>query len=204
MEQQVSLKEAPLMRFHKKVFLCFILGQIACGYTLSIAGTGLALATEALQLNSFWVGLLGSGTLIGLMGSLFIGNLVDRLGRKTLFMYDMIAFGLLALVQYFINDPVLLFIVRVLLGLTIAVDYTTGAALLTEWLHVNGVQKRRVVLSYSGRLALLALILQVVLLLDLVLITGNSYLCLLLFHLLSLVLSALLSVFLNQQNGWLR
>ncbi len=57
MEQQVSLKEAPLMRFHKKVFLCFILGQIACGYTLSIAGTGLALATEALQLNSFWVGL---------------------------------------------------------------------------------------------------------------------------------------------------
>ena len=134
MEQQVSLKEAPLMRFHKKVFLCFILGQIACGYTLSIAGTGLALATEALQLNSFWVGLLGSGTLIGLMGSLFIGNLVDRLGRKTLFMYDTIAFGLLALVQYFINDPVLLFIVRVLLGLTIAVDYTTGAALLTEWL----------------------------------------------------------------------
>jgi putative MFS transporter len=134
MEQQIFLKDAPLLSFHKKVFFCFILGQIACGYTLSIAGTGLAQATDALHLNSFWVGLLGAGTLIGLMGSLFIGNIVDRVGRKTLFMYDMIAFGILALVQYFINDPVLLFIDRLLLGLTISVDYTTGAALLTEWL----------------------------------------------------------------------
>ena len=110
------------------------MGQIACGYTLGIAGTGLAQATSALHLNSFWVGLLGSGTLIGLMGSLIVGNIVDRVGRKTLFLFDMLVFAALALIQYFINDPLILFVVRVLLGLTIAVDYTTGASLLTEWL----------------------------------------------------------------------
>ena len=110
------------------------MGQIACRYTLGIAGTGLAQATSALHLNSFWVGLLGSGTLIGLMGSLIVGNSVDRVGRKTLFLYDMLVFAALALIQYFINDPLILFVVRVLLGLTIAVDYTTGASLLTEWL----------------------------------------------------------------------
>ncbi|WP_288201762.1 MFS transporter, partial [uncultured Megasphaera sp.] len=134
MSTSISLKDAPLLTFHKKVFLCFILGQIACGYTLGIAGTGLAQATSALNLNSFWVGLLGSGTLIGLMGSLIVGNIVDRVGRKTLFLFDMLVFAALALIQYFINDPLILFVVRVLLGLTIAVDYTTGASLLTEWL----------------------------------------------------------------------
>ena len=134
MSTSISLKDAPLLTFHKKVFLCFILGQIACGYTLGIAGTGLAQATSALHLNSFWVGLLGSGTLIGLMGSLIVGNIVDRVGRKTLFLFDMLVFAALALIQYFINDPLILFVVRVLLGLTIAVDYTTGASLLTEWL----------------------------------------------------------------------
>lgn len=130
----IDLQDAPLMTFHKKVFLCFILGQIACGYTLGIAGTGLAQAGSALHLNSFWMGLLGAGTLIGLMGSLIIGNIVDRVGRKTLFLCDMIVFAFLALIQYFIDDPLILFIDRVLLGLTIAVDYTTGASLLTEWL----------------------------------------------------------------------
>lgn len=134
MSTSISLKDAPLLTFHKKVFLCFILGQIACGYTLGIADTGLAQATSALHLNSFWVGLLGSGTLIGLMGSLIVGNIVDRVGRKTLFLFDMLVFAALALIQYFINDPLILFVVRVLLGLTIAVDYTTGASLLTEWL----------------------------------------------------------------------
>lgn len=132
--QSIDMKEAPLLTFHKLVFLCFILGQITCGYTISIAGPGLTQAGEALHLSSFWMGLLGCGTLIGLGGSLFVGNIVDRVGRKSLFFWDMLILGLLSIVQYWISDPLLLFVVRILLGLTIAVDYTTGASLLTEWL----------------------------------------------------------------------
>lgn len=141
MTTALTIKDAPLITFHKIVYLCFILGQIACGYTLAIAGTALTAAAGPLHLNSFWMAILGAGTLIGLGLSFIVGNIVDRVGRKTLFLVDMWVFGILALLQYFINDPITLFIVRVLLGITIAVDYTTGAALLTEWLPIKWSSK---------------------------------------------------------------
>ena len=35
----MNYKEAPYSKFHKMLFLCAVLGQIACGFALGIAGT---------------------------------------------------------------------------------------------------------------------------------------------------------------------
>lgn len=134
MKTNMSYKNAPLMSIHKKVFLCMLLGQMACSYALGIAGTALAQASGPLGLNSFWMGLIGAGTLIGLMGSIVVGNLSDHIGRRILFNLDMILFTIISLAQFFVVGPVSLFILRIALGLMIAVDYTVGSALLTEWL----------------------------------------------------------------------
>ncbi|MEO1771550.1 MFS transporter [Candidatus Enterococcus ferrettii] len=134
METQMSYKLAPLMTIHKKVFLCMLLGQMACSYALGIAGTALTQASGPLGLNSFWIGLIGAGTLIGLMGSIVVGNLADHIGRRILFNLDMILFTFISLAQFFVVGPVSLFILRIALGLMIAIDYTVGSALLTEWL----------------------------------------------------------------------
>lgn len=130
----MSYKSAPFMTIHKKVFICMLLGQMACSYALGIAGTALTQASEPLGLNSFWMGLIGAGTLIGLMGSIIVGNLADHIGRRRLFNLDMILFTIISLVQFFVVGPISLFILRIALGLMIAVDYTVGSALLTEWL----------------------------------------------------------------------
>ncbi|WP_303974727.1 MFS transporter [Streptococcus merionis] len=134
MQEKISYLFTPMTPIHKKVFLCFLWGQISCGYTLSIAGTALAAAEKLLGLNSFWVGLLGAATLIGLFGSLVIGPLADKIGRKFLFQWDMVLFAVLSMLQFFVSNPILLFIIRVGLGIAIAIDYTVGSALLTEWL----------------------------------------------------------------------
>ena len=42
--------------------------------------------------------------------------------------------GTLSLLQLLTNNLPTLFIIRILIGLMIAVDYTVGNALLTEWL----------------------------------------------------------------------
>lgn len=131
---QRSYKMSPLKPIHKKVFLCMLLGQMACSYALGIAGTALTQASGPLQLNSFWMGLIGAATLIGLMGSIVVGNLADRMGRRILFNLDMILFTVISLAQFFVVGPVSLFVLRVALGLMIAIDYTVGSALLTEWL----------------------------------------------------------------------
>lgn len=129
-----NFTEAPLLSFHKKVFLCFILGQIASGYALGIAGNAVTAATDVLSLNSFWQGLLGAGTLIGLGGSVVIGNVADKLGRSKLFLMDMVMFTVVSVLQLFVNNVGILLILRILLGLSIAIDYTVGSALLTEWM----------------------------------------------------------------------
>lgn len=134
MIQGINYKEAPLSNIHKKVFLCYVLGQITCGYTLSISGTALTQAEHSLRLNSFWMGLLGAGTLIGLFGSVIIGNIADKIGRSKLFNINMILFTVLSLLQFLTVDTTILFILRVCLGITVAIDYTVGSALLTEWL----------------------------------------------------------------------
>lgn len=132
--QNKNYKDAHFSSLHKKVFLCFILGQIACGYALGIAGTAVTQAIEPLDLNSFWVGLLGAGTLIGLSGSIVVGNVADKIGRSKLFLIDMILFTVISLAQFVVSNTVILLILRIGLGLSIAIDYTVGSALLTEWL----------------------------------------------------------------------
>ncbi|MFS0660961.1 MFS transporter [Niallia alba] len=125
---------APMSKVHKKVFISLGVGQIACSYALGIAGTALTEASGPLNLNSFWMGLLGAGTLIGLFGSLFIGALADKIGRRSLFTYGMILFTILSISQFFVSNLVLLLFIRIGIGLVIAIDYTVGSALLTEWL----------------------------------------------------------------------
>ena len=79
-----NYKRAPLMTVHLRVMMAVILGQIACGYSLGISGTALSNAAKYINISDFWAGLIGAGALIGLAGSLFVGRLSDKIGRRKL------------------------------------------------------------------------------------------------------------------------
>ena len=53
---KTNYREAPYSKFHTMIYLCAILGQIACGYALGIAGTAVTQAQDKLGLTTFWVG----------------------------------------------------------------------------------------------------------------------------------------------------
>lgn len=86
-----------------------------------------------ITLSSTWLGLLGAGSLIGLFGSLLVGRLADRYGRRKFFMADMLALTLLSVLQLFTTNLAALLVIRIALGMAIAVEYTVGTALLMEW-----------------------------------------------------------------------
>jgi putative MFS transporter len=131
---RISYEEAPLSAVHKKLAVGVFLGQITDGYTLSIVGAALSLAAVPLGLNSYWIGLIGAGALLGILfGSLSIGTLADKIGRKFLFTFVMFIFCSLSVVQFFISDPLLLTVVRFAMGFTIGSDYAVCPSLLTEW-----------------------------------------------------------------------
>lgn len=125
---------APMKKVDWEIFIGFVFGQITCSYTLGIAGPALTKAQPYLHFNSFWMGLLGAGTLIGLFGSIFVGRLADQIGRRKLFLYDMAALVVIAMLQMLTDNLFILLILRIALGLCIAVDYTVGSSLLMEWL----------------------------------------------------------------------
>ena len=66
-----------------------MLGQIACGYALGISGTALSNVAKYINISNLWTGLIGAGSLIGLAGSLLIGRLSDKIGRRKLLMSNM-------------------------------------------------------------------------------------------------------------------
>lgn len=127
-------KKAPVSPVHRGIFLALILGQISCGYALGISGTGLAQAQTVIPLSDFWVGLIGAGSLIGLAGSAIMGTIADRFGRKGMLMVNMYLFSVLSLLQLTTTNPWLLLLLRILIGLMIAIDYTVGNAWLVEWM----------------------------------------------------------------------
>ncbi len=130
-----NYKEAPISRFHKMIYICSILGQIACGYALGIAGTAVTQAQTILHLNTFWVGLLGAGTLIGLSGSLFLGNLADKMGRSKLLLMDMTLFTIFSILHLFVSIPVSILLIRICIGLCIAIEYAVGSTIISEWVN---------------------------------------------------------------------
>ncbi len=127
-------KKAPVLPTHRGNYLALILGQISCGYALGISGTALAQAQTVTNLNNFWVGLIGAGSLIGLAGSALMGKIADRSGRKGMLMINMYLFSILSILQLFTANHWGLLVLRVLIGLMIAIDYTVGNAWLVEWM----------------------------------------------------------------------
>ena len=126
-------KKAPFTKFHMMLYVCTVLGQIACGYALGIAGTAVTQAQDKLGLSTFWVGLLGAGTLIGLAGSLVVGNIADKIGRSKLMLADMALFSVCSVLQLFTSSVGVLMFLRICIGLCIAVDYTVGTTIISEW-----------------------------------------------------------------------
>lgn len=146
---KTNFKTAPLLPVHAEVYGAILLGQVACGYTLGVAGTAFASAQSQLGFSDTWLGLLGAGSLIGLAGSAVMGHLADRFGRKRLLRGNMYLFALLAALQFFFSSPLALFLLRVGLGLMMAIDYTVGNALLVEWLpKKHGAAKQTNLLIY--------------------------------------------------------
>ena len=61
------------------------MGQISDDYTLGIVGISLNYAMEPLGLTSFWMGLIGAGSMFGIFfGSLLAGITADKIGRRPL------------------------------------------------------------------------------------------------------------------------
>ncbi|MET3934491.1 MFS transporter [Arthrobacter sp. OAP107] len=121
-------------RFMARLIFVLTGGMFLDGYILGIVGpvTG-SIATD-LELSTFWEGLIAAGPLFGiLLGSPLGGWAGDKFGRKPLFMMDMGLFVIASGLQFFVDSPLILFVVRLLMGVAIGTEYAVGWPMMSEF-----------------------------------------------------------------------
>lgn len=134
MQMSTNFTLAPFSGVHRKIAAGVIMGQISDGYALRIAGVYLLYAQQPLNLSGFWMGLIGAGSLFGVFwGSLLTGMLTDKIGRKSIYSFCMLASVIIAIWQYWLLNPGLLVCARILQGMTVGSDYAVGTPFLYEW-----------------------------------------------------------------------
>lgn len=127
------IDDAQLTSFHRKLTIFCSGGPFLDGFAMGVIGFALPQISTQWNLGSVWQGFLAAAPLLGAPAVVAIGYLTDRLGRRVMYVVDIAAITMLAIAQFFVNGPVELLVLRILLGIAIGADYPIASSLLTEF-----------------------------------------------------------------------
>ncbi|WP_068615046.1 MFS transporter [Paenibacillus tuaregi] len=104
------------------------------GYILIMIGIALVTAAPALSMNETWIGLEAIASLVGMFfGGLIGGYLSDFVGRKKMYIIDLLIMLVSSLAIFIVQSPFEFFITRLIMGVAIGADYPISMALVTEF-----------------------------------------------------------------------
>lgn len=134
MQKPRNFDDMHFSAIHRRIMLWGSGGPFLDGYVLVMIGVALEQLTPILHLDATWTGMLGAATLAGLfIGTSLFGYISDRVGRRKMFLADIIAIGLISVATMFISSPVELLVMRVLIGIVIGADYPIATSMITEF-----------------------------------------------------------------------
>ena len=129
-----TVEESPFTPFLMKLTAYSSGGPFLDGYILVIIGIALIQLGPALQLDTFWTGMIGAAALAGLfLGGAVFGYVTDLVGRKLMYTIDLLAIIILSILQMFVTTPMELFLLRFAIGIAVGADYPIATSLLAEF-----------------------------------------------------------------------
>lgn len=143
------LDRLPLSRWHRRMVLLIGLGsffsffEVALGSFLgTLLGTGWTLTTVDTSM------VIGSAFLGEMIGSLLLAPLADRLGRRTMFQVNLIAYAVMSLATAFAPNLPVFLALRILTGVGLGAELTLVDTYLSELLPARR-RGRYVAWSYT-------------------------------------------------------
>jgi MFS transporter, putative metabolite transport protein len=136
-------------RFRRKVTLLSGMGLFLDGFDLTVIAAAGFLIVDHFHLNGSVLGLVNASALIGMFfGSLFVGRLTDRIGRRKMYLIDLIGFVVFAVLTAVAQETWELIAARLLLGVCIGADYAISSTLTAEF--GGKTDRGRLVVSMSA------------------------------------------------------
>ena len=132
--QPKSFDDIQFSSVHRRIMLWGSGGPFLDGYVLVLIGVALEQLTPVLNLSNEWIGLLGATTLAGLfIGTSLFGYICDQVGRRKMFLIDIVAIGAISVATMFVSTPLQLLLMRFLIGIVIGADYPIATSMITEF-----------------------------------------------------------------------
>ncbi len=129
------LDNARLNRTHWKVWFLSAMGVFLDGFDLFIIGVALPLIAHNMGITKEWIGLVGAAAPLGAMvGAFTLGRYTDKLGRKAMYLFDLVFFVVFAGLSAISWNVGSLLVFRFLLGIGIGADYPISSTYVSEFM----------------------------------------------------------------------
>ena len=109
------------------------MGVLLDGFDFFIIGVALPLIAHDFHMNAATKGLVAVAAVAGaFFGALVFGQVADRVGRKGMFLVDIILFVVFSAASAAAWNPASLIVFRFILGIGIGADYPIGVSYIAE------------------------------------------------------------------------
>ncbi|BBG25952.1 MFS transporter [Sulfuracidifex tepidarius] len=110
------------------------MGQFVDAYDTLIIGAALLYLVPLMHLNDVQTGLLASSAFVGVaVGAPLFGRIADKVGRRFLYMFDLIFLVVFGFLSGAVGNFTELFITRLLVGIGVGGDYALSPIMISEY-----------------------------------------------------------------------
>lgn len=128
-----TLQKHPLTRRQWHALLLTACGEFIDGYDFLVMGAALLLLRPEFGLTPAETGALGGSTFIGaVVGLLVFGDITDRVGRRAVFVVNLLFFVVFSVASAFVTSVPELFAARFLVGVGVGMEIPASAAYIAE------------------------------------------------------------------------
>lgn len=129
-----TMDDVAMTPFLRKITFFSSGGSFLDGYVLSLIGVALTQIVPAFGLTDVWSAAIGASVLVGIfVGTITGGYLTDAIGRKKMFIIDLVAIGLFSLLSVFVAEAWQLVAARFFIGVFVGADYPIATSLIAEF-----------------------------------------------------------------------
>ncbi len=129
-----TIDDVAMTPFLRKITFFSSGGAFLDGYVLAIIGVALTQITPLFNLDTMWSAAVGASVFLGiLVGTILGGYVTDLVGRRIMFIIDVVAIGLFSVLSMFASDPLQLVLARFIIGVFVGADYPIATSLIAEF-----------------------------------------------------------------------